>query len=290
MKPAAEVTISPALVQALLEDQHADLAQLPLVKVAEGWDNTIFRLGDELAVRVPRRAASAALVEHEQRWLPQLAARLPVAVPVPLRVGVPSRLFGWSWSIVRWLRGESLLHGSLLDTAAATVVLEQLVRALHQPAPTDAPGNPWRGVPLEARTGALHTHLQQLDGFVDRGAVLSFWDRALLAPPWPGPPLWLHGDLHPGNLLVSDGRLSGVIDFGDLTSGDPATDLAVLWMLPPSIRARFTAWAGHDVDALRMRARGWAIALGLAYLAHSSDDAAMAALGQRTIGAALTEP
>ena len=290
MKPAADVTVSQSLVQALLAEQHADLAHLAPVKVAEGWDNTLFRLGDELAIRLPRRAASATLIEHEQRWLPHLVARLPVAVPVPLRVGVPSRLFEWSWSIVRWLPGESMLHASVPDTVGTTAVLEQLFPALHQPAPMDAPRNAWRGVPLAARTGALHEHLQQLDGIVSRSAVLSLWDQGLSTPPWPGPPLWLHGDLHPGNLLVSDGHLSGVIDFGDLTSGDPATDLAVLWMLPPSIRARFNAWMGADVGALQMRARGWALALGLAYLAHSRDDTAMATLGQNTVNAALNEP
>jgi len=289
MKPAADVTVSPSLVRALVEDQHPDLAHLPPVKVAEGWDNTIFRLGDELAVRLPRRAASATLIEHEQRWLPQLAARLPVAVPVPFRIGVPSRLFEWSWSIVRWLPGQSLLHASLTD-AVTTIALERFLVALHQPAPMDAPTNRWRGVRLEARDAALHEHLQQLDGIVDPTAVLGLWDRALSTPPWHGPPLWLHGDLHPGNLLVSDGQLSGVIDFGDLTSGDPATDLAILWMLPPSIRAAFNAWAGDEPDALKMRARGWALALGLAYLAHSGDDAAMATLGQTTVAAALNEP
>ena len=270
MKPAADITVSPSLVQALLEEQHPDLALLPLVKVAEGWDNTLFRLGDELAVRLPRRAASATLIENEQRWLPELAARLPVAVPVPLRVGVPCRLFGWSWSIARWLPGRSLLDASLPDSVATAAALEQLLLALHQPAPMDAPRNRWRGVPLRERTGALHEHLQRLDGIVDRSAVLNLWEQALSTPPWPGPPLWLHGDLHPGNLLVSDGHLSGVIDFGDLTSGDPATDLSVLWMMSTSIRARFKAWAGEEPDTLKMRARGWALALGLAYLARLS--------------------
>ena len=288
-KPAADVIVDPSLVRALLQEQHPDLAHLVPVKVAEGWDNFLFRLGDELAVRLPRRAASATLIEHEQRWLPQLSARLPVPVPVPVRVGVPSPMFGWAWSVVRWLPGQSLLHAALPDPVTTGAALERFLRALHQPAPVDAPRNPWRGVPLEARTAALHKHLQQLDGVVDRAAVLSLWDRALSAPPWPGPPLWLHGDLHPGNLLVSDGHLSGVIDFGDLTCGDPATDLSVLWMLPRSIRSRFEAWAGEDPDALKMRARGWALALGLAYLAQSRDDAAMAALGQRTINAALDE-
>lgn len=290
-KPAADVSISPALVTALLEEQHPDLAPLVPVQSAEGWDNVLFRLGDELAIRLPRRAAAAMLIEHEQRWLPQLAARLPLAVPVPVRIGVPGRLFAWSWSIVRWLPGTSLLHASLADTVAATAVLEQLFLALHQPAPMDAPTNPWRGVPLAARTQALHGHLQQLEGIIDRGAVLHLWEQVLSTRPWPGPPLWLHGDLHPGNLLVHAGRLSGLIDFGDLTSGDPATDLSVLWMLPPAIRANFNAWpgTGADVDALKMRTRGWALALGLAYLAHARDDEAMAALGRRTISAALSE-
>ncbi len=289
-KPAADVIVDPSLVRALLQEQHPDLAHLVPVKAAEGWDNFLFRLGDELAVRLPRRAASAALIEHENQWLPQLSARLPVPVPVPVRVGVPSPMFGWSWSVVRWLPGQSVLHAAFLDPVTTGTTLERFLRTLHQPAPVDAPRNPWRGVPLEARTAAVHTHLQQLDGVIDRTAVLRLWDRVLSAPKWQGPPLWIHGDLHPGNLLVSDGHLSGVIDFGDLTAGDPATDLSVRWMLPRSIRSRLEAWAGEEPDALKVRARGWALALGLAHLTQSRDDAAMTALGQRTFHAALDEP
>ena len=211
-KPASDLFVDPSLVRGLIHDQHPDLAHLVPLKVAEGWDNVIFRLGDELAVRLPRRVASATLIEQEQRWLPQLSSRLPIPVPVPLRVGVPSAMFGWAWSIVRWLPGQSLLHAVLPDPAAAGAVLERFLHALHQPAPPDAPRNPWRAVPLEARTAALRKHVHQLDGVVDGPAVLSLWDRALSATPWPGPPLWLHGDLHPDNLLVSDGQLSGVID------------------------------------------------------------------------------
>jgi aminoglycoside phosphotransferase (APT) family kinase protein len=286
-KPPAEIIVDPSLVRALLQEQHPDLAHLMPVKVAEGWDNFLFRLGDELAVRLPRRAASAKPIEHEQRWLPALAARFPLPVPVPVRVGTPGPMFGWSWSIVRWLPGQSLLHAASLDPVTAGAMLERFLRALHQPAPADAPRNPWRGVPLDARSAALHEHLQQLDGVVDRAAALSLWDRALSAPRWSGPPLWLHGDLHPGNLLASDGHLSGVIDFGDLTCGDPATDLAVLWMLPAAMRWRVEAYGSEEPEALMVRARGWALALGLVFLAHSRDDAAMAALGQRTINAAL---
>jgi aminoglycoside phosphotransferase (APT) family kinase protein len=284
-KPAAEVRVDTTLVSGLLEEQHADLAHLAPIKVAEGWDNTIFRLGEELAVRLPRRAASAILIEQEQRWLPRLADRLPLPVPVPVRVGKPSALFGWSWSIVRWLPGETLLQASLHDSVATAALLERFFLALHTPALADAPTNPFRGVPLEARTPALHDHLRQIEHIVDRRAVFALWDRALR---WSRGPVWLHADLHPGNLLMRDGRLAGVIDFGDLTSGDPATDLSVLWMLPASVRRRFRAWSGDEPAALQMRARGWALALSLAYLAHSRDDATMTALARRTIDAVLT--
>jgi len=286
-KPAAEVIVDPALVRALLQEQHPDLGHLVPVKVAEGWDNFLFRLGDDLAVRLPRRAASAALIEHEQRWLPELSARLPVPVPVPVRAGAPGPIFRWSWSVVRWLPGESLLQAAPLDPIAAGAMLERFLRTLHQPAPADAPRNPFRGVPLDARTAALHEHLQQLESVVDPAAVLRLWDHALSAPRWSGPPLWLHGDLHPGNLLVSDGHLSGVVDFGDLACGDPATDLAVLWMLPQAMRWKVQGYGSDQPEALMMRARGWALALGVAYLAHSRGEVAMATLGQKTVTAAL---
>jgi aminoglycoside phosphotransferase (APT) family kinase protein len=131
-----------------------------------------------------------------------------------------------------------------------------------------------------------------MEGLADRAAVLELWDRVLSAPPWSGPPLWIHGDLHPANLLVSQGRLSAVIDFGDLAAGDPATDLSVIWMLlPPSTRSAFLASARGEFDPVDdhtlMRARGWALALGLAYLASSRDDEAMGTLGLATINAAL---
>ena len=289
-KPAAEVDIDVPLVRALLREQHPDLAHLRPVKVAEGWDNALFRLGDELAVRLPRRAASAALIAHEQRWLPELSVGLPLPVPVPVRVGVAGPTFRWAWSVVPWLPGRSLLLAPSLDGGEMADTLGRFLRALHRPAPVDAPTNPWRGVPLAARTDALQRHLQQLDGVVDRAAILALWDRVLAAPTWTGPALWIHGDLHPGNLLACDGRLSGVIDFGDLTAGDPATDLSVVYMLPRAVRSSFEAWSGDEPAAVQLRARGWALALGLAYLAHSRDEDAMAMLGERALDAALHEP
>jgi len=293
-KPPAEVSIDRSLVIALLQEQHTDLADLPLTEIGEGWDNKLFRLGDDLVVRLPRRAASAALVEHEQRWLPRLAPLLPLPVPVPIRVGRPGCGFEWPWSVVPWLPGQSALLTSPEDPAMAAVTLGCFFHALHHPAPNDAPTNRWRGVPLAALDATVQKHLHQLEGLVDRGAALDLWGRALATPAWYGPPFWIHGDLHPGNLLVSGGRLSAVIDFGDLTAGDPATDLSAFWMLRPR-RARRTVVTSSreefdrlDVHTLT-RARGWALALGLAYLANSRDEKAMSALGRATIDNALSD-
>lgn len=293
-KPAAEVTIDLALVRALIQEQHTDLAHLALSDIGEGWDNRLFGLGDDLAVRLPRRAISAALIEQEQRWLPQLSPQLPLPIPVSRRVGRPGCGFPWSWSITSWFRGQSALHAPPKDLSTAAIALGQFLRALHQPAPVEAPHNPWRGVPLAARTSVLHSHLQQTEGLVNRTAVLELWERAVSAPLWSGPPLWIHGDLHPGNLLVDQGRLLAVIDFGDLAAGDPATDLSVIWMLlPPSTRSAFRASARGEFDPVDghtlMRARGWALALGLAYLVSSQDDEAMGALALATINATLDD-
>ena len=290
-----EVTIDASVVGALLQEQHPDLTHLPLIEVGGGWDNKLFRLGEELMVRLPRRAVAAALIEHEQRWLPRLSPRLPLPVPVPLRVGRHGCGFPWSWSVVPWLAGQSALVAPPRDLAMAAVALGRFLRALHRLAPGDAPHNPWRSVPLSARAPTLREHLQQVGGLVDRVAVLALWERAVSTPAWSGPPLWIHGDLHPGNLLVSAGRLSAVIDFGDLAAGDPATDLSVAWMLlPSSARHTFLRSARGEFDALDdhtvMRARGWALALGLAHLANARDDELMGALGRATVDAAVSDP
>ena len=181
--PPAEVAIDACVVRRLLQEQHSDLMHLALVDAGEGWDNRLFRLGDDLAVRLPRRAASAALIEHEQRWLPLLAPRLPLPIPVPVRLGQPGCGFPWSWSVVRWFTGQSAALAPLEDPSATAVVLGRFLGALHQPAPADAPRNPWRGIPLAGRAEAMRTHLQRVDGVVDRGAVLDLWERVVSASP-----------------------------------------------------------------------------------------------------------
>lgn len=276
-----------SLVRALLQDQFPDLAQLDIVEIASGWDNVIYRLGDDLTARLPRREVAAVLVEHEQRWLPTLADRLPLPVPVPLRAGQPALGYPWHWSICRWLPGEPALRVGAADAAAAHA-LGHFVGALATPAPHDAPPNPFRGIPLAQRSERLDVNLHAIGDAVDRAAIRSLWSELVTTPVWGGPPLWLHGDLHPGNVLVDGGRLSAVLDFGDLTGGDPAMDLSAAWMFfPPAIRPVFREAAGGCDDDTWARARGWAIAFGVACLASSADNEEYSTLGRRTAAQAL---
>jgi aminoglycoside phosphotransferase (APT) family kinase protein len=182
----------------------------------------------------------------------------------------------------------------ITDAEGLAAALGQFVAALHRPAPSNAPGNPWRGVDLTQRAPLLERHLSVVDGLIDRAAIVALWEELAATPPWCGPRLWIHGDLHPGNLLIENGRLSAVIDFGDLTSGDPATDLSVAWMLlPPRHRTTFRGAARSSSDPIDddtwLRARGWALTLGVSYLANSRDDEPLAALGRAAIAAALAD-
>jgi aminoglycoside phosphotransferase (APT) family kinase protein len=256
--------------------------------MANGWDNLMCRLGAELIIRLPRRAVAADLIRHEQRWLPELAPRLPLAVPAPVRIGRATADYPWPWSIVPFLPGRPAASSPPADPAAAAIVLARFLRALHVPAAADAPANPVRGVPLASRSETVTARMAQVADLVDVAAIRPLWQESVAAPPWAGPPAWLHGDLHPANILVDGGQVSAVVDFGDITAGDPATDLAVAWMmLPASCHDAFRDSYGTPDDPLWMRARGWALALALAYLGSSADNPLMAQIGRRTI-AALT--
>ena len=292
--PPADVDITSSLVRLLLKEQHPDLADLPLVDSGNGWDNTVYRLGDQLAVRLPRRSAAATLVEHEQRWLPALAPRLPIAIPVPIRAGRPGCGYPWSWSITQWFEGTNAVSSPLRDADTAALELGAFVSALHLPAPHDAPRNPFRGVPLANRTATVDERVKQLDGILDSHPIMRVWKAALHARTWSGPAVWIHGDLHPANLLVRNGHIAAVLDFGDLTAGDPATDLSVAWtVLPSSARATFreaTREMGKAIDEdTWTRARGWALLFGLIFLSSSRDDEVMRAMGRRTLDSVLAD-
>lgn len=256
--PAADLDITVADVERLLRAQHPELLG-PLERVAHGWDNDVFHLGDHLAVRLPRREPAAQLVEHEQRWLPELAPRLPVRIPVPVAVGRPDEHYPWAWSVVPWFDGRRGLDVDPRERDALAVALAAVLRALHAPAPPDAPYNPYRGVPMRERDEVVR------DRLAGAPELLPAWEAGLAAAPWAGPPLWLHGDLHPGNVVVRDGELAALIDFGDLCAGDPASDLSVAWLaFTATGRSAFrAALADRYDDADWTRARGWAAALAL---------------------------
>jgi aminoglycoside phosphotransferase (APT) family kinase protein len=300
--PAAEVDVSPDLVRRLLAGQQPDLAGLPVEVMANGWDNVMYRIGEALVARLPRREVAAALIVHEQRWLPVLQPRLPLPVPAPVRTGQPALGYPWPWSIVPFLPGQAACANPPADWRDTAVSLGRFLAALHTPAPPDAPVNALRGVPLADRSARFTQHLSslgdlstvsELGGLAGHRAVTRAWESALAAPAWDQPPLWLHGDLHPANIVVHRGRISGVIDFGDLTSGDPATDLSVAWMLLPAryhddFRAAYNPAGQHAAgDDTWARARGWALALSLAMLANSADDPRIAGIGRRTLTAVL---
>lgn len=228
--PPPEFTVDTNLVARLLHSQHPDLAGLPIQFLTCGWDNYLFRAGEEFVVRLPRRQVGEASICREQKYLPDIAPRLPITVSLPVRTGKPDCGYPWHWHITLWIEGESA------DISPPNnLEVKQWARflsALHITGPKDGPRNPLRGVPLVQRHNDFAERLQRL---ADRKLVAyqafdHLWQSGLDADDT-FTSCWLHGDLHPMNILCRNGILSGVIDWGDLCIGDVATDLASFWML-----------------------------------------------------------
>jgi len=287
--PVAEIEVDESLVGALLAEQHPDLAGLPIQEMDAGWDNTLWRLGDELLVRLPRHASSALLTANEQRWLPDLAPCLPLPVPAPLRVGVPSGRYPWPWSVVPWLAGSPGDRTTLTRPDDAARCLGRFLRALHRRAPDEAPRNPVRGVPLIERRDVFEERVRLLGTEIDVVSTRRVFDRAVASRPWSGPPVWLHGDLHPANTLVEEGTLAAIIDFGDICGGDPATDVAGAWMLLPAPAMEvFTDAYGAVDGALEQRSLGWAVFFGVILLEIGlRDRPTYATVGRATLAKAI---
>ena len=289
--PRADLGVSRELVAALLAEQCPEFTGLPLTWFAHGWDNETFALGDALLVRVPRRAAVVKLLRSEQRWLPVLAPGLPVPVPVPVFIGRPSRRFPHPWSIVTRLDGSRLADLPVQDRGLAAEGLADFFAALHRPAAAGAPHNPSRGVPLADRDEDVRGRLRAAGGF--GSPALELWQRWSRAEPYAGPALWLHADSHPLNLLVDGGgRLAAVLDWGDVTAGDPAVDLASGWLaFDTEGRQRFIRRCDrigrYDREAWT-RARAWALALAAMFSA--SGDAALAPIAAHAWTQLRTEP
>lgn len=290
-----ELDIDESLVRCLLREQFPQWAELSLERLqSAGTDNTIYRLGKDMSVRLPRIFWSIEQVDKEQEWLPKLVPHLPLAVPVPLARGRPNEDYPWNWSIYRWVEGENATIDRIIDPVQAARDLSQFIVALQRVDPTGGPvpgsHNSGRGVPLAERDSQVRTAIAQLHGLIDTDAATAVWEVALQAPTWRDPPVWIHGDLQSGNLLVQQGRLSGVIDFGCLAVGDPACDLQVGWNLFSS-EARQVFRHGLQVDeASWTRGRGWALSvalIALPYYLHTNP--VLVDISRRTIMEVLEE-
>ncbi|WP_331719340.1 aminoglycoside phosphotransferase family protein [Streptomyces sp. NBC_00158] len=292
---ADEAGIDEPLVGRLIAAQFPQWAGLPVRKVrSAGTDNVMFRLGGDMTVRLPRVPDAAGQVAAEQRWLPHLAPHLPLDVPVPLGHGSPGEGFGYAWSVYRWLDGEDLYDrplpdGGLRDAAAG---LGRFLSALHRVGTAGAPRS-FRGGRVDTADDEVRAAIRDLgaDGTHDAAAATEAWEAAVRAPQWEGAPVWLHGDLLPGNLLGRGGRLTAVIDFGLVGVGDPACDVMAAWtLLTAGTREVFREAAGVD-DATWARGRGWALRFGLTaeHYYRGGRNPALAAVGHRAAAEAIAD-
>jgi aminoglycoside phosphotransferase (APT) family kinase protein len=255
-------SIDPALAERLVAEQFPQWADLPVTPVElDGWDNRTFRLGTELSIRLPTGDWYAKQVEKEQHWLPLLAPRLPLPIPVPVAQGEPSDGFPWPWSVYRWLEGAPAGVAGVRDLERFATDLGRFLAALYH---VDCDGPPpgehsfFRGGSLGVYEGETHAAIARLGDEVPRDAVLRVWEDAMRTR-WDREPVWVHGDVAVGNLLVRDGRLAAVLDFGTSGVGDPACDLVIAWtFLSGPSRDRFRAELGVD-PATWSRGRGWCL-------------------------------
>jgi len=273
--PTTNVAITVALVGRLVTAQFPEWADLPITPVeVRGWDNRTFRLGDRMSVRLPSVAAYVPQVEKEHGWLPRLAPLLPLPIPVPLTKGIPADGYPWPWSVYRWLEGEPAMIERIAAPRRFATALAHFLMALQRidPAggPPPGPHNFYRGGPLTTYDGETRGAIAALDGRIDTGAATAVWEAALAAA-WHGSPVWVHGDVAEGNLLLNKGRLSAVIDFGCSGVGDPACDLAIAWTLfGGASREAFRAALRLD-HGTWARGRGWTLWKGLITLVKQID-------------------
>jgi aminoglycoside phosphotransferase (APT) family kinase protein len=276
----AEVEVGDDLVRGLVAAQFPQWTDLPLRRLpSTGTDNAIYRLGPELGVRLPRIGWAVPQIGKEHEWLPRLADHLPTAVPEPLAVGEPADGYPYPWLVYRWLDGEDALVAPVDDWSRLALDVAAFVRALQRVDPVGGPRSGARGQFLAARDRTARRAIAQLDGAIDGDRAMAVWEAALAAEPWSGERVWVHGDLLPGNLLVGDGRLAGVIDWSAAGVGDPACDAMLAWSLPPDARAAYRAALAID-DATWARGRGWTLeqaATFIPYYAETIPDGVAAA-------------
>jgi aminoglycoside phosphotransferase (APT) family kinase protein len=286
--------IDEALVRRLLAAQFPHWADLPIMPAEpQGWDNRTFRLGTDLSVRLPSAERYVRQVEKEHRWLPTLAPQLPLPIPVPLAQGAPGESYPFPWSVYRWITGEAASVERIRDLREFATALAGFLAALQRikadGGPPPGAHNFFRGGPLTVYDLETRSAIAVLDGEIDPYRATALWEAALAAR-WQGAPVWVHGDVAVGNLLVREGRLSAVIDFGSSGVGDPACDTVIAWtLLEGESRAAFRQALPLD-DATWMRGRGWALWKALITLVGSrTTDPAKTAEASRVIDAVLSD-
>ena len=293
---ADEVDVDHALVQQLVSAQFPRWTALPLSEVkSAGTDNYLYRLGNDMAVKLPRYSKAALQAEKEHIWLPLFAAKLPLAIPDPLAQGEPGLDYPFRWSVNRWIDGENAIIAPPDNLQEAAKSLAGFIAALQaiDPAKGPLPGehNFGRGVPLAERDERVRTSIQELGSLIDAQTVMLEWEKSLHAPVWDRPPVWIHGDIHAGNLIVKEGKVRAVIDFGGLCVGDPACEMILAWnMFDRNARATFREALNVD-DATWARGRGWALSvslIALPYYLHTNP--VIVESSWRMIEKLLTEP
>lgn len=290
---AEEIETDAALARRLLEAQLPQWAALPLAPViADSTDNDMYRLGSDMAVRLPRRASAVTPLDKEHEWLPKLAPLLPTPVPLPLAKGAPGEGYPYPWSVVRWIEGAN--PPVLVNDNAFAHDLAAFLRALHALDASEGPPpgahNFWRGTLLAARDANMRERFGWLSDIEDIGAVVAAWEADLPTPAWDRSPCWIHGDMQRGNLLMREGRLAGVLDWSALGVGDPAGDLSVAWnLLGPDARKVFREAMDVDDDTWR-RGRAWALVEGVLALSYyRGKNEAIAQAGRRLIDTVLAD-
>jgi aminoglycoside phosphotransferase (APT) family kinase protein len=269
-----DITID--LVSRLVRTQFPEWAQLPVRPVdVDGWDNATFRLGDTMSVRLPSAEHYVEAVAKEQRWLPILAPQLPLTVPQPLAMGAPASGFPWPWSIYRWIDGTSVTTETIADLPLFAADLADFLAALYAIDPADGPPpgthNFFRGGPLTVYDGETREQLEVLKGHIDTALAGEVWQAALEAA-WHGKAVWFHGDAQPGNLLLDEGRLSAVLDFGTCGVGDPACDTTIAWTFLSGESSRVFRERLPVDSATWVRGRGWAIWKAMKVLADALEN------------------
>ncbi|MGH2787809.1 MAG: aminoglycoside phosphotransferase family protein [Actinomycetota bacterium] len=290
---ADEVHTDVTLVRGLLTTQFPQWAELRIEPVvSSGTDNALYRLGDDMVVRLPRIHWAVEMVDKEHEWLPTLAPHLPLSIPVPLAKGMPGEGYPWHWSVNPWFEGNDTTVEPIADLRRAALELAEFIADLQRIDPSGGPfpgtHNVFRGVPLAARDAQTRKAIDELVGVIDTGAAIAVWESALQAPVWERP-LWIHGDIDPRNLLVQRGHLRAVIDWGCLGVGDPAYDLTAAWRLfSGESRDAFRSALAFD-DATWARARGLVVSMaaGLAY--YTDTNPALVSMVRRGIDEVLTE-